>query len=127
MKFGVLGTGIVGRTLAAKLAELHHEVMIGTRDVTATLAHTESDSRGNAPLRIWKELHPAIELGTFRVAAAHGEVLMNTTASNVSLEVVQAIGSEHLDGEILIDTANPLEFLPWNVPLARRGKHGLAG
>ena len=33
MKIGILGTGMVGQTLGGKLAELGHDVMIGTRDV----------------------------------------------------------------------------------------------
>ena len=33
--YGVLGTGVVGRTFAAKLSELGHEVRMGTRDVDA--------------------------------------------------------------------------------------------
>ncbi|MCU1577751.1 MAG: oxidoreductase, partial [Leifsonia sp.] len=31
MRYAILGTGIVGRTLASKLASLDHEVVIGTR------------------------------------------------------------------------------------------------
>jgi 8-hydroxy-5-deazaflavin:NADPH oxidoreductase len=38
MRVGVLGTGGVGQTLAAKMASLGHEVMVGTRDVQAALA-----------------------------------------------------------------------------------------
>ncbi len=33
MKIGVLGTGILGRTHAARLAQLGHDVYMGTRDV----------------------------------------------------------------------------------------------
>ena len=33
MEVGILGTGVVGQTIGVKLAELGHEVMIGTRDV----------------------------------------------------------------------------------------------
>ena len=42
MRIGVLGTGGVGQTLAAKMASLGHEVMVGTRDVQAALARTEA-------------------------------------------------------------------------------------
>ena len=49
MKIAVLGTGIVGRTLAGRLAELDHEVTVGTRDPAATLARTEPDQMGNPP------------------------------------------------------------------------------
>jgi nucleoside-diphosphate-sugar epimerase len=35
MKIAVLGTGIVGRALAGKLAEVGNDVTVGTRDVDA--------------------------------------------------------------------------------------------
>jgi predicted dinucleotide-binding enzyme len=41
MRIGVLGTGMVGQALAAKLAEGGHEVVVGTRDPGATLAREE--------------------------------------------------------------------------------------
>jgi len=31
MKFGILGTGMVGDTLASKLVSMGHEVMMGSR------------------------------------------------------------------------------------------------
>lgn len=110
MKFGILGTGIVGRTLATKLAECNYEVMIGTRDVATLLARTTPDAWGNFPFSAWKQQHPEIQLGTFAQTAAHGEILLNATAGNVSLEVLQTIHGDDLDGKILIDTANPLDF-----------------
>jgi predicted dinucleotide-binding enzyme len=42
MRVGVLGTGGVGQTLAAKISSLGHEVMVGTRDVQAALARAEA-------------------------------------------------------------------------------------
>lgn len=110
MKFGVLGTGIVGQTLAAKLGDLHQEVMIGTRDVAATLARTEPDAYGNPPLRTWLEQHPQIKVGTFAQAAAHGEILVNATSGGVSLEALRTIGEQHLNGKVLIDVANALDL-----------------
>ena len=47
MKIAVIGTGIVGQTLALKLKELNHEIMIGTRNVSDKLADTKSDNQGN--------------------------------------------------------------------------------
>jgi len=40
MKIGILGTGSVGKTIAARLAELGHEVTMGTRDPALTIANT---------------------------------------------------------------------------------------
>ena len=33
MRVGIFGTGMVGQALASRLADLAHDVMIGTRDV----------------------------------------------------------------------------------------------
>jgi 8-hydroxy-5-deazaflavin:NADPH oxidoreductase len=43
MRIAVTGTGPVGQALAGKLADLGHEVVVGTRDPEATLARTEPD------------------------------------------------------------------------------------
>ena len=40
MKIAVFGTGSVGRTLAARLHELGHDVVLGTRDPDATRSRT---------------------------------------------------------------------------------------
>lgn len=64
MKTAILGTGAVGRTLAARLVELGHGVTIGTRDTEATLARTEADAMGNAPFAGWAAEYPGIALGS---------------------------------------------------------------
>ncbi len=110
MKIGVLGTGSVGQTIAAKLGELGHQVMVGTRDPAATLARTERDRFGNPPLVEWLKGRAGVELGTFAQAAAHGELVVNATSGDVSLEVLGAAGAERLAGKVLIDIANPLDF-----------------
>ena len=66
MRIGVLGTGPVGQTIAAKLADLGHGVCIGTRDPAATLARSEPDLFGNPPFRVWREKHANIELARSR-------------------------------------------------------------
>ena len=110
MKVGVIGTGMVGRTLAGKLAELNHEVMIGTRNVAATLGRKEPDHFGNPPFKFWKEEHPRVQLGTFVQAAVYGEIVVNATSGGASLAILQTIGAKHLEGKILIDVANALDF-----------------
>jgi hypothetical protein len=110
MKIGIFGTGGVGQTIAAKLAELGHSVMIGTREVAATLAKTERDGYGNPPFAEWLNAHKDIQLGTFAQAAEHGEVLINATYGYGSLPALAAAGLDHLKGKILIDISNPLDF-----------------
>ena len=53
MKIAVIGTGMVGQTLASKLAELDHEVIIGTRNVSEKLAGKSKDTYGNPPFSEW--------------------------------------------------------------------------
>jgi 8-hydroxy-5-deazaflavin:NADPH oxidoreductase len=109
MRVGVLGTGGVGQTLAAKIASLGHEVTMGTRDVQASLARTEA-GWGAIPLSEWHAEHSDVKLGTFAEAAAHAEVVFNATAGMASLDAVQAAGAENIQGKVLIDVSNPLDF-----------------
>jgi predicted dinucleotide-binding enzyme len=109
MKIAVLGTGPVGQTVAAKLSELGHSVFVGTRDPAATLARTEPDMFGNPPFKVWRDKHLRIEIGTFAQAAAHGEMVVNSTSGTGSMEALKAAG-ENLNDKILIDIANPLDF-----------------
>jgi predicted dinucleotide-binding enzyme len=109
MRVGVLGTGGVGQTLAAKISSLGHDVTMGTRDVQAALARTDA-GWGAKVLSEWQAEHPDVKLGTFAEAAAHGEIVFNATAGMASLAVLQAAGAENLDGKILVDVSNPLDF-----------------
>jgi predicted dinucleotide-binding enzyme len=110
MRFGILGTGVVGKTIAARLARLGHEVMVGTRDPAETISRTEPDAYGNPPFSAWQEEHPEVKLGTFAEATAQSELVVNATAGAVSLEVLEQAGEANLNGKILIDLANPLDF-----------------
>jgi len=110
MKIGVIGTGSVGRTMAARLAELGHSVNIGTRDPAATTARTEPDGMGNPPFATWHAEHQDIALATFDQAAQHGEIVINATGGSGSLAALTAAGAENLQGKVLIDISNPLDF-----------------
>lgn len=85
MRVGVLGTGTVGRTLAGKLAELGHDVKIGSREA------------GDDKV-------------TFADAAAFGEVVVNATSGAASVEALRQAGADNLTGKVLIDVSNPLDF-----------------
>ena len=41
MRFGILGTGVVGKTIAVRLDSLGHEVIVGTRDPEETISRTD--------------------------------------------------------------------------------------
>lgn len=110
MLITVLGTGMVGRGLAARLSQLGHDVAIGTRNVEQTLARTDSDSMGNPPFSAWQANHPPIGLLPFAEAGARAEIIINATHGAVSLTALEATGSANLAGKVLIDVALPLDF-----------------
>jgi predicted dinucleotide-binding enzyme len=110
MKIGIIGTGVVGKTHAGKLADLGHDVMIGTRDVNKTLARPDKDLGGNPPFAEWQKQHTKVKLGTFAEATSHGEVIINATSGTGALEALKLAGAANLKGKILIDISNPLDF-----------------
>ncbi|MGH9198057.1 MAG: NAD(P)-binding domain-containing protein [Acidimicrobiia bacterium] len=103
MRVGILGTGVVGRAIGARLVELGHDVMIGTRNVAQTLARAEPDRMGNPPFKTWQQQNQKVKLGTFTEAAAHGEIIVNATNGAASLEVLRQAGEPNLAGKVLID------------------------
>ena len=110
MKTAILGTGIVGRTIAAKLVMLGHKVSMGTRDVDKTRNSDEPDPYGNISFKDWFRQNNTINLKTFADAASDAEILFNCTGGGVSLAALELAGENHLSGKTLIDIANPLDF-----------------
>jgi predicted dinucleotide-binding enzyme len=110
MKITVFGTGPVGQALAGKLADVGHEVTVGTRDPEATLARTEPDYVGNPPFSGWKDAHPQVELTTPSEAAAGAELIVNATNGAGSIAMLEAAGAQNLAGKVLLDVANALDL-----------------
>jgi predicted dinucleotide-binding enzyme len=110
MKIAVIGTGMVGRAFAGRLASLGHDVVVGTRDVEQTLARVEPDAKGIKPFAQWQQEHPQVRLLSFAEAGAHGEVVLNATAGAQSLAAMQAVGAANLAGKVLVDLAVPLDY-----------------
>ena len=99
MRYAVLGTGDVGRTLAGKLAELGHEVTLGsrTKDNPTALEWAQSAGAG-------------ARAGTFAEAASSAEVVVVAVGGRVALAALEAAGAANLDGKVVIDVSNPLAF-----------------
>jgi hypothetical protein len=51
-----------------------------------------------------------VKLDTFAGAALHGEILFNATSGTASLAALQAAGARLMEGKILVDISNPLDF-----------------
>jgi 8-hydroxy-5-deazaflavin:NADPH oxidoreductase len=83
-RVAVLGTGQVGRVLAGRLADVGHDVVVGSR--------TASD-----------------DARTFAEAAAHAEVVVNATGGIVSIDALTMAGADNLAGKPLLDLSNALD------------------
>ena len=110
MKVAIIGTGGVGQTIASKLFSLGHQVMIGTRNVAEKLANQEKDHYGNPSFAEWHGLNEQIKLGTFSEAAEFGGLIVNATQGINSVNALKLAEPKNLNGKILIDIANPLDF-----------------
>lgn len=98
MKIAVLGTGMVGDTIGSRLLELGHEVIMGSRSSTneKALAFVAKHKKGALA-------------GTFAEAAAFGELVINCTKGDSSIDALKMAGSA-MNGKVLIDVSNPLDF-----------------
>ncbi|QTG81155.1 NADPH-dependent F420 reductase [Arthrobacter crystallopoietes] len=107
MKISVIGTGAVGRRLAAALERAGHEVLLGTRDPAQTLARTEASATGAPPLGAWHEDYPSIPLVPLSEAATHAAVIVNATQGAASLAALEAASPR--EGQTIMDVSNPLD------------------
>jgi predicted dinucleotide-binding enzyme len=97
MKIAVFGTGMVGDTIGSRLIELGHQVMMGSR------------TANNEKALAFVAKHKGASAGTYADAAAFGELIFNCTKGEASVEALRAAGNA-LDGKIIVDVANPLDF-----------------
>jgi predicted dinucleotide-binding enzyme len=98
-RVGVLGSGEVGRRLAAGFLSRGHDVMIGSRDPD------------KPELREWLAGDGAgINAGTFAQAAEHGELLVLAVLGDAAEQAIADAGPENFSGKVVIDAMNPLDF-----------------
>src|SRR5262252_1668787 len=104
-KIGVLGSGVVGETLADGFVKEGHEVMRGSRD--------------GKKLDAWKQAAGSkAKTGTFAEAARFGDIIVLAVKGTAAESAVDACGGA-LGGKTVIDTTNPIaESPPQNGVLA---------
>ena len=102
MKIAVLGTGSVGQAFAERLTGLGHQVIIGTRNA--------DEKRKDQKFSDFLSKNKAVQLGTFAEAGAFGEMIINVSRGETTIATLKAAGKENLDGKILVDISNPLDF-----------------
>ena len=94
MQIAILGSGDVGQFLANGWRAAGHDVTVGTRDPEETRA---------------RDSWAGVDLPLAGYADLEAEVFVNATRGEASLAALQAVGPA-LDGKIVIDASNPLDF-----------------
>ncbi|WP_437677343.1 NADPH-dependent F420 reductase [Sorangium sp. So ce131] len=95
----VLGSGVVGETLAGGFLKHGHSVMRGTRDPSK--------------LAGWKDgAGPKASVGTFAEAAKFGEIVVLAVKGTAAEEAVDLAGPQALSGKTVIDATNPIADEP---------------
>jgi 8-hydroxy-5-deazaflavin:NADPH oxidoreductase len=98
-KYGVVGSGTVGKVLADGLLKHGYEVMRGSR-TPGKLAEWKSGAGSRA------------HTGTFAETARFGEVIILAVKGTAAESAVNECGEETLSGKIVIDTTNPIADKP---------------
>lgn len=98
MKVGVLGSGVVGKVLAAGFAKHGHEVIIG--------------SRSPEKLSGWLQENPGVGSGLFGDAAAFADIVVLAVKGTAASEALSIAGEENLAGKPVIDATNPIADEP---------------
>ncbi len=99
MKAGVIGSGVVGKTLANGLIVHGYEVMIGTNDPSKAGA-LKNATGGRA------------KVGSFEETASFGELVVLAVRGTAAEGALRGIGEERLRGKTVIDTSNPIADSP---------------
>jgi len=100
MKVGVLGSGDVGRALAAGFVKHGHDAMLGTRDPR------------KPDIQEWVRNTAGARAGTFDEAARFGEIVVLAVLGRIAESVIDLAGVENIVGKTLIDATNPLADEP---------------
>ncbi|HEX9162847.1 MAG TPA: NADPH-dependent F420 reductase [Thermoanaerobaculia bacterium] len=97
MKVGVLGSGDVGKVLAAGFLSLGHEVKIGSREPEKLAAWLNAAG-------------PGASSGSFEDAARFGDVIVLATLGAAAENAIHLAGANNFVGKVVIDATNPLDF-----------------
>ena len=102
MNISILGTGVVGRTIAAKMTTIGHKVFLATRDIQETKARDKFAD--------WFTINGAVQLLEYKDIPADTDIFINCTQGEGSIAALQAIGKNKLEKKTILDIANPLDF-----------------
>lgn len=96
-KIGVIGSGVVGTTLANGFIKHGYTVMIGT-----------NTPEKREPL----QAKTKAAVGSFEDTARFAELVVLATKGSAADAAIRAAGAQHLAGKTVIDTTNPIADAP---------------
>lgn len=94
-RVGVLGSGVVGKTLAAGFVKHGHEVTLGTRSPEKLADWAAGAGSG-------------VGIASFEEAARRGEILVLAVGGGVAEEALRLAGEANLAGKTVLDATNPI-------------------
>lgn len=94
-KIGIIGSGVVAKTLGEGFLKHGYQVMLGTRNANK-LAEWLNTEGGGA------------NAGTFSEAAAFGDIVILAVKGTVAKSALDLAGVENLKGKTVIDATNPI-------------------
>jgi predicted dinucleotide-binding enzyme len=98
-KIGIIGSGIVGRTLANGFIKHGYDVTIGT-NTASKRDDLQAKTNGKATV------------GSFEDAATFGEIVVLATKGTAAEAALRSAGIANLNGKTVIDTTNPIADAP---------------
>jgi 8-hydroxy-5-deazaflavin:NADPH oxidoreductase len=96
-RFGVLGSGVVAKVLAAGLKRHGYDVQIGSRDAGKLALFAQETG---------------VTAGTFADVAAAADVVVLAVKGTAASEALGLAGTDGLAGKVVIDTTNPIADVP---------------
>jgi 8-hydroxy-5-deazaflavin:NADPH oxidoreductase len=94
-KIGIIGSGIVARTLGNGFLKHGYEVMLGSRDLQKVAE--------------WKEKGgPRAHTGNFEETAIFGDIIVLAVKGDVAADAIEMAGPQNLQWKTVIDTTNPI-------------------
>lgn len=96
MNIGIVGSGLVGKHLAAGLSQRGHSVTLGTRD-KSKLEQFSLDG-------------PDVNIKSYADAANFGDIVILAVSFDGMTSALGLAGADNLAGKVVIDISNPLEF-----------------
>lgn len=98
-KIGIVGSGIVAKTLGKGFVKYGYEVMLGTSDPSK--------------LQDWKNnTGPNAHIGSFSETTQFGDIIVLAVKGSKSKNALELMGHDHLKGKTIIDATNPIADAP---------------